>query len=107
MRVSAFSLGQILTVECGFQALPQKLSGVLMGQEWQKWVLGNYQNPLAQIQEQITNGKSILERVMKGNLGDIWQQIPDRGTAVSERRQGKLYSPLPCLIIIKPTTVNL
>jgi hypothetical protein len=46
-----------------------------MGQEWQQWVLGNYQNPLAQIQEQITNGKSILERVMKGNLGDIWQQL--------------------------------
>ncbi len=46
-----------------------------MGQEWQKWVLGNYQNPLTQIQAQITNGKSLLERMMKGNLGDIWQQI--------------------------------
>jgi methyl-accepting chemotaxis protein len=30
MRVSACSLGQILTVECGFQPLPQKLSGVLL-----------------------------------------------------------------------------
>jgi recombination protein RecA len=32
MRVSACSLGQILTVECGFQPLPQKLSGVLTNQ---------------------------------------------------------------------------
>jgi hypothetical protein len=46
-----------------------------IGQEWQQWVLGNYQNPLAQIQAQITNGKSILEQLMKGGLGDFWQQI--------------------------------
>jgi len=30
MRVSASSLRQIPTVECGFQPLPQKMSGVLL-----------------------------------------------------------------------------
>jgi 5-methylcytosine-specific restriction protein A len=33
MRVSASSLRQIPTVECGFQPLPQKMSGVLLGEE--------------------------------------------------------------------------
>ena len=30
MRVSAFSMKSYTTVECGFQLLPQKLSGVLL-----------------------------------------------------------------------------
>lgn len=46
-----------------------------LGQEWQQWVLENYLNPLAQIQEQLTQGKTILDQIMQGGLGDFWQQI--------------------------------
>jgi predicted RNase H-like HicB family nuclease len=73
MRVSACSLGQILTVECGFQPLPQKLSGVLMNLKYTMVIQWSEEDQLYLVQfpefpgqKFITHGKTYPEAAENG-----------------------------------------
>ena len=46
-----------------------------IGDEVQQWVLSNYLNPLAQIEEQLTKVDPIMETMMKVALGGSWNEM--------------------------------
>jgi hypothetical protein len=43
-----------------------------IGNDWQKWIGETLGNPLEQVQQQISKGDEILNQVLKGSLGGIW-----------------------------------
>ncbi len=47
-----------------------------VGEDWQQWVLNRLENPLEQIQAQLKQGDEILSTILKGSLGEVWDEIP-------------------------------
>jgi len=76
MRVSASSLRQIPTVECGFQPLPQKMSGVLVNKTKGFYVDTSKSNEL-NVNLDVTK----LKLNATGNLGIFQAKATDQGTS--------------------------
>ena len=77
MRVSASSMGQMPTVECGFQLPSQKLSGVLLNEKQRMNVNGNIakqrslcHSPLSPIE------RSLMVIFCVRSVGNIVSNIP-------------------------------
>jgi hypothetical protein len=46
-----------------------------VGEDWQRWVLDNYPNPLEQVLGQLQKSNPVVEKIMRVALGDQWRNL--------------------------------
>jgi hypothetical protein len=46
-----------------------------VGDEWQQWAQAHLGSPLEEVQAQLGKGTDLLNTIMKGSLGGVWDQI--------------------------------